>query len=288
MHRREFLQSATALMASAGLPWAGLFDAAAQAAGLKPLGNPAPFSFDTLKTQARELAARPYVPPRDTLPPAIAGMDWDQWQSIRFKEDHSLWADQESLFQARFFHLGFTIKSPCACLRSWVVRPRNSRTTWRCSTTSAVGSIRRLCQGSRICRLSAELSYRLGPRRRGIPGGELFRAVGGEKQYGQSARGLAINCGMPEPEEFPNFIAYYLDRPKSDVGSVTVYGLLDSPSMCGAYRFVMTPGDSFLMDIDAAISPRKAVERLGIAPLTSMYQYGENDGGCGTTGGRNP
>jgi glucans biosynthesis protein len=31
------------------------------------------------------------------------------------------------------------------------------------------------------------------------------------------------------------------------------------------------------MDVDAALYPRKTIERLGIAPLTSMFQYGEND-----------
>ena len=31
------------------------------------------------------------------------------------------------------------------------------------------------------------------------------------------------------------------------------------------------------MDIDAALYPRKPIERLGIAPLTSMFYYGEND-----------
>ena len=32
-----------------------------------------------------------------------------------------------------------------------------------------------------------------------------------------------------------------------------------------------------MMDVDAALYPRKAIERIGIAPLTSMYQHGEND-----------
>ena len=31
------------------------------------------------------------------------------------------------------------------------------------------------------------------------------------------------------------------------------------------------------MDVEAHLYPRKAIERLGIAPLTSMYQHGEND-----------
>jgi len=108
-------------------------------------------------------------------------------------------------------------------------------------------------------------------------GASYFRAVGSEKQYGQSARGLAVDCGMDYPEEFPNFVAYWLERPAKDSTTLTVYGLLDSPSIVGAYRFLLTPGDHFVMDIDAALYPRKEIERLGIAPLTSMYQYGEND-----------
>ena len=31
------------------------------------------------------------------------------------------------------------------------------------------------------------------------------------------------------------------------------------------------------MDIDAALYPRKTIERLGIAPGTSMFFYGSND-----------
>src|SRR3546814_3127556 len=45
----------------------------------------------------------------------------------------------------------------------------------------------------------------------------------------------------------------------------------------GAYRFMMTPGETFVMEIDSALYPRKAIDRVGIAPLTSMFQFGEND-----------
>jgi glucans biosynthesis protein len=55
------------------------------------------------------------------------------------------------------------------------------------------------------------------------------------------------------------------------------YGLMDSPSVAGAYRFALTPGAPQIVEVDAAIYPRKSIRRLGIAPLTSMYQCGEND-----------
>jgi len=56
-----------------------------------------------------------------------------------------------------------------------------------------------------------------------------------------------------------------------------VYALLDSPSVAGAYRFDIRPGDTLTMDVDAAVYPRKTITHLGIAPMTSMFRCGENE-----------
>jgi len=108
-------------------------------------------------------------------------------------------------------------------------------------------------------------------------GASYFRAVDGELQYGLSQRGLALNCGLSGPEEFPDFIAFYLERPARESSRLSVYGLLDSPSVSGAYRFVIDVDDTLVMDIDAALYPRRAIERLGVAPATSMFLCGKND-----------
>ena len=108
-------------------------------------------------------------------------------------------------------------------------------------------------------------------------GASYFRAVDGDKQYGMSQRGLAIDCGLTRPEEFPDFVAYYLERPARNASQVTVYALLDSPSVAGAYRFVIDVADTIVMDVDAALYPRRPIERLGIAPGTSMFLCGTND-----------
>ncbi len=47
--------------------------------------------------------------------------------------------------------------------------------------------------------------------------------------------------------------------------------------MAGAYRFVIQVADTLVMDVDAALYPRKPIDRIGIAPGTSMYLYGQND-----------
>ncbi|HWI14467.1 MAG TPA: glucan biosynthesis protein D, partial [Burkholderiales bacterium] len=108
-------------------------------------------------------------------------------------------------------------------------------------------------------------------------GASYFRAVGSEMQYGMSARGLAVDTALGRPEEFPMFTRYWIEQPASKSTVLTVYALLDSPSVAGAYRFDLRPESTLTMDVDAALYPRAAIERLGIAPLTSMYQYGEND-----------
>ena len=118
-------------------------------------------------------------------------------------------------------------------------------------------------------------------------GASYFRAVGGDtRQYGLSARGLAVDTAFPRPEEFPRFTSFWFERPAKDSGTLTLYALLDSPSIAGALRFQLTPGGTQIMNIDTALYPRKPIERLGVAPLTSMFFYGRTIGAWRTIGGR--
>ena len=48
-----------------------------------------------------------------------------------------------------------------------------------------------------------------------------------------------------------------------------------SPSLAGAYRFALHRSKGVVMDIDADLHTRAPIERLGIAPLTSMYWYSQ-------------
>lgn len=57
---------------------------------------------------------------------------------------------------------------------------------------------------------------------------------------------------------------------------MTVLALLDSPSITGAYRFVITPGTRTVVDVNAGLYLRENGQQIGIAPLTSMFLYGEN------------
>jgi glucans biosynthesis protein len=107
-------------------------------------------------------------------------------------------------------------------------------------------------------------------------GSSYFRSLGRDQAYGLSARGLAIGAG-DHREEFPDFVAWWLERPAPDAASLVIHGLLDSPSCTGAYRFQVTPGDSTVIEISATIFPRRMIEKAGVAPASSMFLFDVSD-----------
>jgi glucans biosynthesis protein len=276
MSRRGFLRSSAALLTVAGADWL-LTGAAAKAAGPQEEA-PAPFDYARLKGLARARAAQGYVAPAKRLPPAIAALDWDHWQAIRFREERALWVGEGLRFQVQFAHPGYTLDKP---VRMYEV---NNGAAREISFDPSLYDYTHA--GIRPAAVPANIGF--GGFRifhhndwtrdcAAFQGASYFRAVTGDMQYGISQRGLAINTGMAEPEEFPDFIAYYLERPTKESSRLTLYALLDSPSTTGAYRFVIDVGDTMVMDVDSALYPRRQIERLGIAPATSMFLCGKND-----------
>lgn len=73
------------------------------------------------------------------------------------------------------------------------------------------------------------------------------------------------------------FRTFWLERPADGADRITVHALMDSPSVAGAYRFTITPGEETLFDVSARLFPRVELDQVGIAPLTSMFQFDSND-----------
>jgi len=275
MQRRSFLGATGALAASA---LAGVATAV-RAADLQALGEPRPFDFAWLKGAARAVASRPYEAHGRELPPDVAALSWDQYQAIRFRPDHTLWNDRDLQFRVGLFHLGLYFKRP---VRMFEVAQGRARELAYDPAMFDYGKSG--LAGAKQPRDLGFAGFRLHARRDGFKsdmaaflGASYFRAVGAEGQYGLSARGLAIDTALQGDEEFPDFTDFYFEAPDPKSATVVVYALLDSPSVAGAYRFAITPGEPLAMDIDCALYPRKPIERVGIAPCTSMYQVGEND-----------
>ena len=115
MQRRELLKSAAAL-ATASLPLSALVLGRAYATGfeLKTLGTPQTFDYAWLKGQARALSAQPYQNRAGAIPASLSGLNWDQWESIGLKEGRALWNNLQLNERIRFFHLGWSMRTPVA------------------------------------------------------------------------------------------------------------------------------------------------------------------------------
>ncbi|MDA8390044.1 MAG: glucan biosynthesis protein [Gammaproteobacteria bacterium] len=106
-------------------------------------------------------------------------------------------------------------------------------------------------------------------------GASYFRAVGAGQTWGLSARGLAVDTALPHrAEEFPYFRSFWIIPPPPRAQRISFCALLDSPSLTGAYRFVVKPGATTVVHVKMVLFGRRAVRRLGIAPLTSMFLQG--------------
>ncbi|MCU0968745.1 MAG: glucan biosynthesis protein G [Rubrivivax sp.] len=251
-------------------------------------GRALAIDLDDVAALARAEAAAPYVPPREALPPELAGLDYDGLRDIRYRPERAIWAGLP--FELQLFHLGRGLRSPVAIhevapgaapgsrdvreLRydpaAWDFgRHRFDRSGW----TDLGHAGFRVHHALNTPDYKDELVVFLGA--------SYFRALGRGQQYGLSARGLAIDTiGAPpgRTEEFPRFKAFWIERPAPDATRLVIHALLDSPRATGAYRFVVAPGTTTTLDVEARIFLRRGVEplaRLGIAPLTSMYLHGE-------------
>jgi glucans biosynthesis protein len=235
--------------------------------------------LDYVRSRAEERASEPFRERKNRLPGWLRDLDYERYQEIRFSPDRSLWADEGLPFQAQFFHRGGSFQLPV--------------TIWEFTDSFAqeipfVSDFFTYDPKMEVGRLSRNLGYagfRIHhPLNRPsyydelivFLGASYFRALGMGQSYGLSARGLALNTGLPVVEEFPAFVEFWLGKPEPEATTILIYALMDSPSLSGAYSFEVTPGETTSILVQASLFMRQNVEIVGLAPLTSMFWFGEN------------
>ena len=234
--------------------------------------------FNTVVEKARALAASPYQPPAQIADSTLGNLPYEEFQKIRFRSEAALWHDQ-ALFEVQFFHPGFLFKSPVGInvLEDGKVAPLPfKKSSFRYDGEGVEEKVPddlgyagfRIHYPLNDPQYKDELAVFLGA--------SYFRLLARDQVYGLSARGLAVDTALPKGEEFPAFREFWLVKPGPEDTSLTVFALLDSPSIAGAYRFVIHPGTRTVVDVDTALFLREGGHQIGVAPLTSMFLYGEN------------
>ncbi len=244
-----------------------------------PEDVPASFSFEALADEMRELAGRPFVPP---AAPGLdveawwGALDYDGYRLIRFDDDRARWAEDEAAaWRVGAFHMGWLFPEPVRLFDVSDGAAEEMRFTTEdfdyFGALAAKVPADSALPGVAGFRLNWPLNR---PDRSdevaAFLGASYFRALGRHDVYGTSARGLALNTWVVEPEEFPRFSRFYLSR---DGAVATVFATLEGPSVAGAYRFVIRPGAVTEMDVTARLFFREDVAELGVAPLTSMFLF---------------
>jgi len=267
MLRRDVLKALTALAAAPSAAWAA-------EPGLK-LGEAAAFDASTVATRARILAANPYVA-RPEVPRAWRNLSYDQYRQIWFDSRNALWQDTDLPQRLDVFPPGLYFPQPVALhvVEEGMASPIRFDMGVFDTTDAFPDMPVDDTLGYSGLRLRAELEQpSIFQEYAVFQGASYFRGIGTGEVYGLSARGLALKTGDPMGEEFPEFIAFWLEKPQPDAGNIVLHALLDSPSCTGAYRFDITHGAVLHMAVSAKVFARDDVTHLGIAPLTSMFLF---------------
>jgi glucans biosynthesis protein len=243
------------------------------------------FDLDDVAAKAADLAQHPYQDLQKKVPDwmLVGALTYDQWRDIRFRPDHALWREKNLPFQVQFFHPGLyydrTVRvnvvddSGVQPVPFSTARFDYGKNDFADRIPPDIGYA-----GLRIHYALKDPNYL--DELIVFLGASYFRALGRDNVYGLSARGLAIDTVEPSGEEFPIFVEFWLVEPKPDATHLILYALMDSRSVTGAYRFEINPGVQTVVEIDARIFPRRQVAKLGVAPLTSMFYFGENTTRC--------
>jgi periplasmic glucans biosynthesis protein len=272
--RRDLLSALTGLLWAAGVPRV----LAAERVEELRLGPREPFSAAMVRDRARALAAEAFGGDQ-ALPEALAALEHEQYQSIRFRPEMALWHGLDFDVEAQFFHLGTRFRTP---VHIYEVAEGVAREVLYQSQLFDFGDDLVLDLPKDLGFAGFRLHYPLNrpdslDELAVFLGASYFRALGRNQRYGISARGVAIDTGLPKAEEFPAFRRFWLERPGPEGDQLVLHALLDGPSLAGAYVFRLRPGKTTEMDVEASLFAREAVELLGIAPLTSMFLFGPND-----------
>ncbi len=239
------------------------------------------FGFENVRGIAEKLSSEPYQPDELVLPEPLRGLDPPTYQKIAYREEDALWRDDDSRFRIVFRHLGSYYQKPIKVNvidHDGIVEVGFRKDLFNYGIDGLADQLPAdLGFAGLTLHYAADGPVHF-PETATFHGASYFRLLGRDQQYGLSARGLAIDTALPKGEEFPMFREFWLEKPAPGADEIKILALLDSPSITGAFEFILHPSVVTVADVKSSLFPRRSVEKLGIAPLTSMFMFGENRG----------
>lgn len=239
-----------------------------------------PFDRARLETIAEALSKEPHATRSMKALRSLGDLSYDQYRDIRFRGDASIWRDENRSFTLDLLHPGFLFKTP---VQISIVNEGEARELPFTTEVFDYGPLVDRPEGAGDLAWSG-FRVRTHLNRTDVldeflvfQAATYFRAIGRGQVYGLSGRGLAVKTADPKGEEFPQFTRFWIERPEPGATTLVIHALLESPSLTGAYTFLVEPGDEMLMTVNVTLYPRVELKRFGLAPLTSMFLFDDTN-----------
>lgn len=241
--------------------------------------------YEDLVSLAKAVAERPSLP-QPELPPFLAGLDYDGYRMIAFRPERALWWNADRPYWYEFFHRGFVHRDRVDV--HVISDPENGKSDPRPVPFPFDRDLFEYRGPTAGISIPPDTGYAglkvvgrfpnddSGQEMLTFVGASYFRCRSGMTGYGTSARGLALNAASDGKEEFPVFREFWICEPAKDDATATILALMDSESVAGAYEFKLKPGEiDSTVHVRCTLYFRDAEAKIGIAPLSSMWMWGD-------------
>lgn len=236
--------------------------------------------FDQVAAAALKMAQEDYLTASPALPRSLRELTAEQYKLIRWNDEKTLWRKEGLPFQVRFFHPGHVYD------RQIDIYEVNKQGTQKKTYSRQSFEFDPRLEGLKFFNVIGYAGFRLMyPINRPeqldevlrFLGGSDFQAVAKGLVLGAKSRALVIDPGgKDQPTEEPVFTSFWLRRPDTFSSQFTLLALLESRSVTGAYSFEVEPGEETRVRVRARLYFRRKVDKVGFAPLISMFWFGEN------------
>jgi glucans biosynthesis protein len=271
VERRDVLKAALGALAASIAP-----ARAAQDSTSAPAAAPA-FSRETdVVERARALSKKPFSAPVNDLREPFSTLTYEQYVlDIKMKPSAAVWAGEHKGFSIEPLHRGWIFTAP---VDLWVVEGGEARRIGYDQSQFDYGALKIPEQlpdmgfsGFRVLRVQNGGGPEMIAQ---FQGASFFRArVSKDQPLGVTARGLSLRTADPRGEEFPIFRGFWIEKPALGDNTLVIHALLDSPSVVGAYRFTLRPGEATIIDTEMTLFPRVDLDHIGIAGLAGASLF---------------
>ncbi len=242
-----------------------------------PAVNRQPIDYNYVSKQAQNASKDSYTEPTK-IENNLTSAEYGQ---ITFNQTKDLWKEKNLPYRLEFYHLGYIYNSPVVLYEfkgsySQELRFTNDLFSFGTLDNARIDYAKGLDQGYAgfkiLCQLNKPEHF---DELISFLGNSKFRALGRYNAYGVYGNTF-LTLDKDGGVDFGRFSNFWLGKPSEGNTSVILYALADGKDAVSAYKYEVFQGDTCVVKVTQIVYPRKELQTVGIAPMSSVYLFGKN------------